>query len=229
MSVQGEHAAVVSVGVSCQAAIQIRKHAGLLSELLGEALTPARFPFDWIIAPAASASRFVLNRLPLPASSKHLEPVGGRGAETFAWYPQGGFHLIHDFHSSDGRSLDLEGAFAATVERYARARERFMELARRRTRYFVLANTQNNLEYTSASPVRFDIGFDLPDLAAMQSALDHLFPGENRLIVVTYRHRATEAARQSSWAPVILEPDRSEWDGDEAAWGELFRTQMRRP
>jgi hypothetical protein len=64
MSVASDSFAMVSLGVSCQTAMQIRAHIPLISEMIGaelhagEHLDTSSFPFDWRIMPPKDSAKW---------------------------------------------------------------------------------------------------------------------------------------------------------------------------
>ena len=64
MSVVGDKVAVVSLGMSCQTAVQIRDHVSVIAASAGDAtLRPSALPFDSIVCHPASAVKMPTSRV----------------------------------------------------------------------------------------------------------------------------------------------------------------------
>ncbi len=209
MSLLGARSAVVSLGASCQAARQIRLHAGLLSARLGEALAPRSFPFDWMFAPPDAAARLLRSEVRVPAHPGELVL-----AQTPFW-PRHGAWLWHD---------PPEEPFAALQARMSRRWERFLALRALERRVFILANTQNNLaRVPDFAPQRLDFGLTAMRMRAIVEGVEALFGAAGTEVVfVAYAGRVTPDARGAGFRLAILEPDATNHEGDDAQWRQVF-------
>jgi hypothetical protein len=209
MSLLGARTAVVSLGASCQTARQIRLHAGLLSERLGEPLSPRSFPLDWMFAPPDAAARLLRSEVRVPEHPGELQVV-----QTPFW-ARHGVWLWHD---------PVDEPLAALQERMRRRWERFLALRGLRRRVFVLSNTQNNLDRVAEiAPQRLDFRLDARRMAAVRDALHALFGAEGtELVFVAYAARVMPDAARAGMNLAILEPDRTNHEGDDAQWRQVF-------
>lgn len=214
MSLLGATTAVVSLGASCQTARQIRLHAALLSARLGEPLEPRSFPLDWMFAPPDAAARLLASEARVP------ETPGELVAAQRPFWPRHGVWLWHDPMDEEG----AEEGFEELRARMARRWERFRALRALKRRIFVVSNTQNNLaRVPDIAPQRLDFRLTAQRMRALADAVHGLF-GEagTELIFAGYAARVGEDARQAGFRLVLLDPDGSDHEGDEAQWRSVF-------
>lgn len=225
MSAIGSGSWVISIGMSCQSAMQIRRQAGLLSRLLGEPLKLSTFPFDWLILPPEGFCSLLggEEQARFPAGPADLEHQPQMGPNALFW-PRHGFYFWHDFYEK-GQPLDLAGQFETVRAKYAYQWEKLLRPPARRV--FVLSNTQNNLDALAA---RSGLSFTLDGarIGAVQAALEARFPsgGSNELIVAAYADRlADDPAGWPQACPTkcyVLEPDESGFGGCDRQWAALL-------
>jgi hypothetical protein len=222
MSIVGDRVAVVSLGSSCQSAHQIKQNAGLLSALTGDELTPKRFPFDWVICPAARAAEWIRSGDRFPQSPLELSPYKQGG--TFCWKKRGMF-FWHDFRQQG--VIDIEATFGPTRDKYARFFNSFDDLRNRERIVFVISNTQNNLvsvlgdDYQKGS-----FAFTPGNMRAVKQSAETALGRPCEMLVVTYGERSVPTLENSAderMTVARIEPDDSEWKGDDAAWRVLFQ------
>jgi len=222
MSVVGEKLAVVSLGSSCQSAHQIKQNAGMLSALTGEALTPKRFPFDWLICPPGRTAAWIRSGERFPRSPVELSPYRQEG--TFLWERRGAF-FWHDFRQQ--KMVDVEGTFSLTRDKYHRFFNSFDDLRRRERVVFVVSNTQNNLMSVLGEDYRKGgFTFTPENTRAVKQSAEDALGKPCEMLVVTYAERsvpALESAADERIEVVRIEPDASEWKGNDAAWRALLQ------
>ncbi|SHJ58174.1 hypothetical protein SAMN02745194_02896 [Roseomonas rosea] len=224
MSILGRRTAIISLGCSCQVARQIKLYEPRLSELTGDSLKRSRFPFDWLISPLNGIEQ-VLNRPSAPGPDDvEFHPAVFKKA---VFWKSRHVYFWHDF-LVDGR-VDIPAAFAENQEKYRHAFEKFARLGAWSRRIFVLANTQNNLDDVRARAPACDFSFSAARIARIAARLDAIFPdGRNELITVAYRSRITDNPADWPAEPYLLEPDLSDWEGDDAAWAQVFEAYFDR-
>jgi hypothetical protein len=220
MSLIGKKSAVVSLGSACQAAFQIRLHADLLSQALGDELVPSRLPFDWTIAPPARAADWIAASDRFPRSPDALSPVPGeKGA--FYWRERG-VYFWHDFKTQDG--IDVAGTFEYTRDKYERHFEKLRNLGELETVIAVVANTQNNLD--GILPDKADLLYRRADVVRLKTAFETEIGRPCRMLCVTYGDRRTPGFWNTpkldimvKWIPHAPSP----WQGSRRHWGTTFR------
>ena len=211
MSLIGERSAVVSLGPSCQPARQIRLNQDLLSARLGDDLKPQSLPLDWMLAPPDTAARVI-------ASAVRVPPLRGEliRAQRPFWVRHG-LWFWHD-------PVETEADFIALQARQARRWARFAALARLERRIFVVANTQNNLDRVAhAAPQRMDFSLTTQRMNTLATAIAGRFGREgNTVLFLAYASRLSADARTAGFPLVVLEPDKTDHEGDDAQWRAAF-------
>lgn len=196
--------AIMSVGMSCQGAHQLRTHVDLLRGLTGQPLEVHATPWDWIICGPAGVAAMVADGVTFPRDPADLE------ARHKPYWPARSCFFWH-----------VKGAITHHAAGLARALEceaRLDQVAAARRRVFILANTQNNLEAQRRAHGGFNTLFTPQAVDALEAALVARF-GPSELHVVSYASRHALRGRKRVWE---LKPDRSSWAGDDAQWGRLL-------
>ncbi|TWI87553.1 hypothetical protein JM93_02119 [Roseibium hamelinense] len=121
MSAGGENTAIVSLGMSCQSARQIRKSIDVLSASLGEQVKPDRSFFDGLIAPITGMCRLFEDGFPI-FSREQIIP--GPGEPT--WQPYG-IRFLHHFRDEAG-TADVLVQFEENLSRFSYLRQKFLRL-----------------------------------------------------------------------------------------------------
>lgn len=202
-----------SIGMSCQTRHQIERFAesGIAKAAGIEIQTGL---FDWLGAPPLRTARYLDAGLPANAPGAVVDLRG------HAFFTTPGFHAFHAYRvkEPDGsKRLDIESTFGREAEKFAYQRQKFLETDVSRT-CFVLGNAQNNLDgevYLAHEADEFH--FDSRKIDALQASLDRFFKARCRLIVVARSDRFDgDAARDPRVR--LVEPELSEWKGDDNAW-----------
>jgi hypothetical protein len=219
MSLIGKKSAIVSLGSSCQAAHQIRLHAQLLSEAMGDELVPSRLPFDWTIASAARAATWLAAADRFPCSPGELLPVDGNDG-AFLW-PKHGIYFWHDFRSPSG--IDVAGTFDRTREMYERQFLRLRDLGRLEKIVVVVANTQNNL--TSILPSKHDLIYSREDIVRLKTAFESMIGRPCRMLCVTNvgLHGPGFLGDPALDITVRRIPRAALWQGNPSFWQKIFQ------
>lgn len=220
MSLGGSRTAFVSIGLSCQPALQLYRNRQHLSALVGEPLDYSSSFFNWLMLSADEIPRLLERMMaPIEASSIGL-PVGVKVPVLIG-------HRAWLFHEGPNSTITRR-KLRQLVSKYEHLRQNFLALCSRRTRHFVLCNTQNNL--ATVHPHLSDgmtIAFDDPLIAATRAAIERLFPnGTNRLLVVGRADRLQRPMRRRVRVPVA---DGTEWEGDTAAWTRVLSSHLHAP
>ena len=219
MSAGSSHTAIVSLGMSCQSARQIRTGMDVLGAALGETFERERHFFDGLIAPVSGMAALFEDGFPV-FTRKRIEP--GPGHPT--WQPYG-IRFLHHFRE-EGEDADIDACFDEELSRFSHMREKFARLSDRRRVVFVISNSQNNLAEVAQETEMGSIAFDAGELARLQAAVDRFLDRPCEYLVVSYPDRHGGIAHPQL---TVLRPDDSEWTGDKAQWHALFQAYFARP
>lgn len=232
MSAAGSSLAIVSLGVSCQTALQIRHNIASIPELydaqLGHSvaleLDESSFPFDWRIMSPASFTLMARDRLFFPVSPSELTNHAGRNGEAlFPYWPKKECYFWHDFRVAEGE-WDVHATFDDMTSKYAHTVGKFLRPTSKRL-IFVIANTQNNLDKVSRR-TGLNFYFDRRAIEDVRKSLDLLFPDRTiELIVVTTESRS--ASDRADWPARTYVIDQASMGpedvyGDGGQWREIF-------
>ncbi|MBD8878085.1 hypothetical protein [Roseibium polysiphoniae] len=218
MSAGSERTAIVSLGVSCQSARQIRTSIEILSEALGEHFVPERHFFDGLISPIAGLAQLFEDGFPI---FRRQDIAAGPGHPT--WQPYG-LRFLHHFRE-EGMDADIDAHFAEDLSRFSYLREKFQRLADRARVVFVISNSQNNLDEVARDTMIADLNFRRDELERLQRAVDRFLGRPCEYLIVSHpdRHGGVDLPELT-----ILEADESEWTGDKSQWRSLFRSYLGR-
>lgn len=205
MSLVGDSVAFVSIGASCQTAEQINRHSGLLSDIIGEELSPQSSFFDWLFCDVASIPRFIRDYASKPLVESDIELDGWRYG--FVNY---GLWMWHEEPD--------ETPIPDVVSKYNYLLDRFRSLSAKRDRFFVFSNTQNNLDFHTV-PGRRDFTLT-PDVQnEILRELTRIFPdGENKIIWVSNADRITPEVRDIQSMEIFSDS----WEGRQDDWRAMF-------
>ncbi|WP_102868457.1 hypothetical protein [Pseudovibrio exalbescens] len=216
MSAAGKSTAVVSLGISCQSARQIRTHTELISSLLGEPVEHTSHFFDGLVTPPLGLAKLLDDGFPL-FSRESLED--GPGHPT--WQPYG-IRFLHHFRGEEGVA-DIDAYFDNEVSRFTYLRRRFLQLRDAENLLFVISNSQNNLDEVAQETAMETIEFDQGQLETLKGSLARFFGRHWPLVVVTHEERVQDVSHD---ALHILQPDSTEWTGDKQQWADVFRRHL---
>ena len=218
MSAMAARTAIVSLGCSCQTAIQINSHIEALSSVIGEPLMRASLPFDWLIAPPASVAGWLANGNKFPES--HCEIVQH---PNFFW-PRYGLHFWHEF--TRGGEAALAETFHQTSQKFAHTSAKLERACRAQRRLFVMSNTQNNLDVVRAVSPLMDFTFTAASLHSVVESVNGRFPGDNSFLFLSRSDRATVDCLQCGLDVRLLAPDSSDVSGDPAQWARALSSAL---
>lgn len=208
MALIGRELAIMSVGIACQAADQIRRNATMLSALAGEELEAHTTPWDWTICGPAGVALMLADGVTFPPAAD-LEDRAGK-----PYWPARRCYFWH-----------MKGAItdhADAAVQAARQRGRLESVRGARRKVFILANTQNNLARENTIRGGMDIPLEAKWVDRLEIALTARL-GPHELVVVSHAGKHALGAR-----PVIeLQPDLSQWAGDDAQWSALLKSIVR--
>ncbi|MDX5592940.1 hypothetical protein [Pseudovibrio sp. SPO723] len=216
MSAAGQNTAVVSLGISCQSARQIRTHVELISSLIGEPVQHVSHFFDGLITPPEGLAKLLDDGFPLFTREQIEE---GAGHPT--WHPYG-IRFFHHFRGEDGIA-DVNRYFENETSRFSYLKNRFLELRNAQHLLFVLSNSQNNLDEVAEETELGPFHFEQRHLEELKASLRAFFAKDCDLLVVSHEEKVVDVEYDHLH---ILEPDSSEWTGDKRQWAEVFRKHL---
>ncbi|MFO1162599.1 MAG: hypothetical protein U1E60_27440 [Reyranellaceae bacterium] len=218
MSLRGDKAAFISIGLACQASFQLLENREHVASLVGEPLDYRSSFFNWLMLSADELPR-LLERMTAPIEVGSFGLPFGEKVPVLVGYRAWMFHDGPNYKYTDQELREL-------AAKYEHLRQNFLDLCSRPTRHFVLSNAQNNLAVVH--PHLSDdmtITFDDALIATIKATVDRLFPaGENHLLVVGRSDRL----EQPMGCPVRVPPaDDTMWHGDTAAWAHVLEDHVR--
>lgn len=216
MSAEGHSTAIVSLGISCQSARQIRTHAEEIGHQLGENIQPARHFFDGLIAPVPGVARLFEDGFPL------FGPGNIRmGPHHPVWHPYD-IHFLHHFRDEAG-AVDIAGRMSEELSRFGHMRGKLQRLSRFERLVFVLSNSQNNLTMVQEETGLTDLHFEASAVGRLRHAVEQYLgrPCEFILVSLDGRHAGDLADEVH-----VLSPDDSEWTGDKGQWRALLLERL---
>lgn len=205
--------AIVSLGMSCQTAHQLRFNQPFLEDLgIGPEAIPANY-FDWLICPPDSASRLLADGLPR-FERKDIVLKSQPFWETYRFY------FWHEFRHHE--IIDVDAYFEIGQQKFDYLRERFSRLHLYRRLVFVLSNIQGNLPQVRAETGALDFMLDDLKIQSLIRALESYLGRPADFLVVTSKHRF-EGSVGSGYDIEFFAEDTSEWKGDKIAWRRCLR------
>lgn len=217
MSAGGSKTAIVSLGVSCQSARQIRTSIEILSKALLEDLEPERHFFDGLISPVAGLARLFEDGFPL---FSRADIHDGPGHPT--WQPYG-IRFLHHFREEPEMPADIDAWYERDLSRFTYLREKFRRLGERERLVFVISNSQNNLRWVASQVGIERLEFREAELLRLQAAVDSYFGRACEYLVVAHPERHGDVSLPELR---VLTPDDSEWTGDKRQWRRLFQDYL---
>lgn len=218
MSVFGKRTAVVSLGVSCQTAWQIKKQAGLLSELAGEPLEAAAGPFDWLIMPPAGFSSWMAAGARFPASPDEIVVH-----PNFHW-PRHNLHFWHEF-TTDG-AVALHATFDRTRAKFDHLLGKLAAIRACERRVFFVSNTQPNLDEVRRVSPALDFTFTRPVMTGLLGAVRARFGGGSEVHFVTRADRLDLRGDAAGFDVHVLEAASPDVLGCDAEWRAVFSSAL---
>jgi len=101
MSAIGNRVGVVSLGMCCQASIQIRQNVDLIGRASGDSsVRISGMPFDGLICPPASASKMLAARMFYPEMPQDIECV-----KEGAYWRDFNVYYWHEYRPRDRKSV----------------------------------------------------------------------------------------------------------------------------
>ncbi|OJY77661.1 MULTISPECIES: hypothetical protein [unclassified Rhizobium] len=215
MSIVSESRAFISIGVSCQTAQQLQRHAEFLSLLVDDELRARSGFFNWVFVSASDIARVADRLVAAPITPKSLYvPTHAREAlrlEDFkVWF-------WHEKFSDEVNQDDVQ----RIATKYERLRNNFLKMLEKPVRYIVLSNTQNNLEnfypYKNQG-MSISLNADIVSEIADAPWATNQY-GSAQMIALSYPRRWTGKPHRSV---SYLQEDDTEWEGSVTSWDQAL-------
>lgn len=175
MALLNKSLALVSVGITCQAAFQMKHNQGLIEEIAGESFEAHATPFDWLLCDAPGVTGMIRDRTFYPRDLSELKVNGGK-----PYWPRYG---VHFWHQKYGGAKDRGGE--KWLGRSQHCVENWNRIGQSARRVFILSNAAKaNAERALADREMTKTTLELGDLRALLDALKQQF-GEIELHVIT--------------------------------------------
>jgi len=218
MSLQGEKTSFISIGLACQASMQLYENRQHVSSLVCEPLEYRSSFFNWLMISADEIPR-LLERMKTPIEVGSFGLPAGEKVPVLIGYRTWMFHDGPNYKYTVKKLHEL-------AAKYEHLRQNFLDLCARPIRHFVLSNPQNNL--APVHPHLSDdmiITFDDKLVSSIKTTVDKLFPaGENHLLIVGRSDRLDHPMNQPVRVPPV---DETMWEGDPAAWASILEVHLR--
>jgi hypothetical protein len=218
MSISSNKVAIVSIGISCQTAYQIRNHKEYIKELLNlPDICESTYPFDWVICPPENILCQIDSSF-FPQSPDELERRSG----VVCW-PSVGVYYWNDFHSGD-----INANFEDIGSKFSHLNQKWGKLCEFDKVIFVLSNTQNNLPIVSPGVGGFNWKFKKSVIIEIREKIMNFMPGcMAEGFVVTYPDRCDSDVLDGGWPVYFLKQDESAWEGDAVQWRQVIYNYMK--
>ena len=207
--------ALVSLGMSCQGAIQLQVHRSLVAELVGSGATIKRTPFDWLICPPSSAVKMIASDRYYPERISELECRPGLPPR---WPAVGDCYFWHEPKTvaSDPDSF---------LAKFAHTSQTLRGVAGFARRIFFVANTQDNLadEVQAVAPIPYTFTDEVIDRLA--TAVSQRFDAPLYAVSAPGRHALTTPANLDR---LFLMDVTQGIRGSDSDWSAVFRQMLLR-
>jgi hypothetical protein len=212
MSLVGERTLVVSTGISCQTSGQLRAQIPLLNRLLNDELLFTTLPFDWMIAPIASATKIVSSGNFFPEDRSEIEM-----AYRPYWKRHGAFYW-HSFKTPEG-VYSIDDAYEATRAKFTSMQTKLLRWKNKERVIIVGSNTQNNIpEMALQSGLPIDPRVSIKALRELQIAWESLLGRPCEMWFVSYSDLIVDDYLAGEVEIATIERDETDWMGNDKKW-----------
>jgi hypothetical protein len=181
--------ALVSLGISCQGAIQLQVHRSLIADIVGEEAVVRRTPFDWMIRPPTSTAKMIADHRYYPQRISELECLPGLPPR---WPAVGDCYFWHEPETIASSPDSFLAKFAHTSQTLRKV----SEFARR---IFFVANTRDNLaEEVQGAPIPYTFTEEAIDGVA--SVVSQCFDAPLYVVSAPARHELRTPANLSGYS-----------------------------
>ena len=204
--------ALVSLGMSCQGAIQLQVHRG---HILGSEAVIKRTPFYWLICPPTSAANMIAAGRYYPQLLSELECPPGTPPR---WLAVGDCYFWHE----PNRIVSEPDSFLGKSAHNSQTLGTVTEFVRR---IFFVSNTQDNLadEVQAVAPIPYKFTDEAIDRLA--SAVSRRFEAPLYVVSAAGRHALrTQANRERLFLMDVFPGIR----GSDSDWAAVFRGMLER-
>jgi hypothetical protein len=207
--------ALVSLGMSCQGAIQLQVHKSLVADIVGSEAVVKQTPFDWLICPPASAAKMIAADRYYPEHVSELECQPGSPPR---WPAVGDCYFWHEPKTVASSAESFLAKFAHT-SRTLNAVTNFPR------RIFFVANTQDNLadEVQAVAAVPYTFTDEAIDLLA--AAVSRRFDAPLYVVSAPARHELSTPANLDRLFLMDVSPG---IQGSDSEWSAAFRGMLQR-
>ena len=221
-----KNSAIVPIGLSCQPTYQLGRLASELSRLCGTSFSYQSSILNWAVCDPDSIANF----FDLYSARKINDSDILLDRDLFFYRGYSGDRIelrgcsIWLMHEHPKLGVDFTADDVARIaSKYEYLRSKLFSLRTKKTRTFVICNSDNNLmQHHMWAEGRLNINFSSLALNRIYDSISRAFPkGKNRLVVVSNRDRT----RQIDWSypTVIMERENSEWQGEDRQWDRAAR------
>ncbi|MEE3063597.1 MAG: hypothetical protein VYA67_06465 [Actinomycetota bacterium] len=207
--------ALVSLGMSCQGAIQLQVHRALVAEIVGSAPVIKRTPFDWLICPPATAATMIATDRYYPQRAAELEC---RPDAPPRWPAVGDCY----FWDEPKNVASYPDSFTA---KFAHISQTLRGVAGFTRRIFFVANTQDNLADEVQAVAAIPYIFTDEAIDRLAAAVSQRFGGDLYVVSTPTRHELMAPANLDRLLLMDVTPGIRGSDSD---WSAAFRTMLRR-
>lgn len=210
MSVIGATTAIISVGMGCQTAHQLKQNKELLGSLLGETFDHCGPPFDWLFTDPVSIARMLAADEYFPASLDELTTIDARPYwakfNCFYWH-----------------EAEIFSAFDAVLRKFRLKARAVARLKTMQRRIFIFSNMQQNLYTFGAKTGKVSPRVTADQLLILKDAIDDTF-GHSEFYIVTCA-KGIEPSAELALLNVIMAPeDQTPWEGVPEVWRDALTT-----
>jgi hypothetical protein len=207
--------ALVSVGMSCQGAIQLQLHRSFVSHLLGSEAIIKRTPFDWLICTPASAASMIGAGRYHPELVSELESFPGVPPR---WPVMGDCYFWHE-------SKHVVAKPDSFVDKFAHTTQTLEGVTKFQRRIFFVANTQDNLadEVQAVAPIPYE--FTDEAISRLAAAVSQRFNAPLYVVSTAERHALHTPANLERLLLIDASPGIR---GEDSDWDGVFREMLTR-
>jgi len=207
--------ALVSLGMSCQGALQLDVHSSLIADVLGSEATIKRTPFDWLICTPMSAANMIAADRYYPESISELECIPGLPPR---WPAVGDCYFWHEPQS-------IASSPAPFLAKFAHTSQTLKDVAKVSRRIFFVANTQGNLadEVQAVAPIPYR--FTDEAIGRLAAVVSERFDAPLYVVSAPDRHALSTSANLERLFPMDVSP--GIW-GSDSDWAAVFRGMLQR-
>jgi hypothetical protein len=205
----------VSLGMSCQGAIQLHVHQALVADIVGSAAIVKTTPFDWLICPPATAAKMICGDRYYPECTAESECRPGSPPR---WPAMGDCYFWREPKTVISRPDSFFAKFAHTSQT-------LRSVAQFTRRIFFVANTQDNLADEVQATALIPYAFTDEAIDRLAGAVAERFDAALYVVSAPTRHQLTTPANLDRLLLMDITPGIRGSDSD---WAAVFRRMLLR-